>query len=131
MCCCCMHSMRFKMRYILLHVYTCTRADYSSSSPFLYCKLRNACAYVWSHAFTGEGVAPRGYMWFAPPALNCCRRLCIMHHFVVQSTLLCDLVGQQVECTSLVWRRGGWNHVQGNRKWDGPSNILFSLSTCI
>ena len=52
-------------------LYTTTRiymrADYSSSSPSLYCKLRNACAYVLasrSHTFSGEGVAPRGYMWY-------------------------------------------------------------------
>ena len=47
--------------YTTTRIYT--RADYSS----LYCKLRNACAYVLaseSHAFSGEGVAPRGYMWF-------------------------------------------------------------------
>ena len=51
--------------YTTTRIYT--RADYSSSSPSLYCKLRNACAYVLasrSHAFSGEGVAPRGYMWY-------------------------------------------------------------------
>ena len=51
--------------YATTRIYT--RADYSSSSPSLYCKLRNACAYVLasrSHAFSGEGVAPRGYMWY-------------------------------------------------------------------
>ena len=79
--------------YTTTRIYT--RADYSSSSPSLYCKLRNACAYVLalrSHTFSGEGVAPWGYMWYRqsrpPPTPNCRHRLCSMYmYFYVHAYL--------------------------------------------
>ena len=55
------------------YIHACRLQLYSSSSPSLYCKLRNACTYVLasrSHAFLGEGMAHKaicGIDNLAPP----------------------------------------------------------------
>ena len=63
--------------YTTTRIYT--RADYSSSSPSLYCKLRNACGYVLASPSSGRAwlrEAICGIHNLAPPTPNCCRRLC-------------------------------------------------------